>query len=130
MCSRTRYHIQPQVAEIWATPGQQRESRLQGTYSCDRMDLLLTKATPEGTLNYTYHAAGDVASMSSSNANGVSVGYTYDSLTRLSTQVRLSFKNYSLPFHRLIFHRWKTLHSFAGEEVSGASYPNTPQSTC
>jgi YD repeat-containing protein len=44
-----------------------------------------SKATPEGTLSYTYDAAGNPASTTSSNANGVSVGYTYDSLNRLST---------------------------------------------
>jgi YD repeat-containing protein len=45
-------------------------------YTYDSLDRLTAKATPEGTLNYTYDAASNVASMSSSNANGVSVGYT------------------------------------------------------
>ena len=41
----------------------------------------------EGTLNYTYDTAGNLASMSSSHTNGVSVEYTYDDLNRLSTVV-------------------------------------------
>ena len=44
------------------------------------------KTTPEGTLNYTYDAAGDLASMTSSDGN-VSVDYTWDELNRLSTVV-------------------------------------------
>ena len=57
------------------------------TYGYDTMDRLITKATPEGTLNYTYDAAGHVASITSSNTNGASMSYTYDSLNRLSTVV-------------------------------------------
>jgi len=49
------------------------------------MDRLISKATPEGTLNYTYDAAGHVAGLVSSNANGANVSYTYDNLNRLST---------------------------------------------
>jgi YD repeat-containing protein len=48
---------------------------------------LTTKATPEGTLNYTFDAAGNLASMTSSHTNGVSVDYAYDDLNRLSTVV-------------------------------------------
>ncbi len=55
------------------------------TYTYDTMDRLTAKATPEGTLNYTYDAAGHVASIASSNTNGASMGYTYDDLNRLST---------------------------------------------
>ena len=51
----------------------------------DNMDRLTSKATPEGTLSYTYDGAGNVASIASSNANGASMSYTYDSLNRLST---------------------------------------------
>ncbi len=54
------------------------------TYSYDSMDRLSSKATPEGTLSYTYDAAGNLASMTSSNAHGVSVSYQYDSLNRLT----------------------------------------------
>ena len=51
------------------------------------MDRLTTKATPEGTLSYTYDAAGNLASMTSRTRNGVSVSYSYDGLNRLSTVV-------------------------------------------
>jgi RHS repeat-associated protein len=44
-------------------------------------------ATPQGALTYTYDAAGNLASMASSNANGASVSYTFDSLNRLATVV-------------------------------------------
>jgi RHS repeat-associated protein len=49
------------------------------------MDRLTAKATPEGTLNYTYDAAGHVASIASNHVNGASMSYTSDSLNRLST---------------------------------------------
>lgn len=45
------------------------------------MDRLTVKATPEGRLNYTFDPAGHVASIASSNPNGASMAYTYDSLT-------------------------------------------------
>jgi RHS repeat-associated protein len=57
------------------------------TYGYDSADRLFSKATPAGTLSYTYDAAGHVASISSSNTNGASMSYTYDNLGRLSTVV-------------------------------------------
>jgi len=48
---------------------------------------LTTKATPEGTLSYTYYANGNVESIVSSNPNGVSVTLTWDALNRLGTVV-------------------------------------------
>jgi YD repeat-containing protein len=57
------------------------------TYAYDNLDRLKIKATPQGTLTYTYDTAGNVASMTSSNANGVSVNYTYDDLNRFATVV-------------------------------------------
>ena len=56
-------------------------------YGYDSLDRLMTKATPEGTLNYTYYANGKVETITSSNANGASVAYTYDELNRLWTVV-------------------------------------------
>jgi len=57
--------------------------------------MLTAKATPEGTLSYTYDAAGHVATIASSNPNGASVSYTYDDLNRLISVVdnRLSGNN-------------------------------------
>ena len=44
-------------------------------------------APAQGTLSYTYDAAGNVASIKSSNANGVWASYTYDEMGRLGTVV-------------------------------------------
>ena len=53
----------------------------------DSLDRLIAKASPEGTLSYTYDAAGHVATIQSSNAGGANVGYTYDVQNRLSAVV-------------------------------------------
>jgi len=53
--------------------------------SYDNRDRLKTKVTPEGTLNYTYDAHGNVLTIASSNANGASATYTYDVLNRVAT---------------------------------------------
>ena len=55
------------------------------TYSYDSLDRLAAKAAPAGTLTYSYDGAGNLASMSSNHANGVSVSYAYDELNRLSS---------------------------------------------
>lgn len=54
----------------------------QTTYNYDNMDRLSSKVTPEGTLSYTYDAAGNLASISSSNVNGASMAYSYDNHPR------------------------------------------------
>ena len=48
---------------------------------------LITKATPEGTLSYTYFPTGKVETIQSSNAHGVSAAYTWDDQNRLQTVV-------------------------------------------
>ena len=53
--------------------------------SYDNRDRVLTKATPEGTLSYTYDAHGNVLTIASSNTNGASMTYTYDVLKRLAS---------------------------------------------
>jgi RHS repeat-associated protein len=55
------------------------------TYSYDDRDRLISKATPQGTLTYTYDKLGNLKTVRSSNANGISIDYAYDSLNRLST---------------------------------------------
>jgi RHS repeat-associated protein len=55
------------------------------TYSYDNRNRLTSKATPQGTLTYSYDPAGNLLTVRSSNANGVSVDYSYDTLSRLST---------------------------------------------
>ena len=54
------------------------------SYTYDIRDRLIEKATPQGTLTYTYDAAGNLAGIESSNSGGTSVGYSYDALNRLS----------------------------------------------
>jgi RHS repeat-associated protein len=53
------------------------------TYAYDLRDRLLSKQTPQGTLTYTHDLASGLTSMRSSNADGVSVDYTYDDAYRL-----------------------------------------------
>jgi RHS repeat-associated protein len=89
-------------------------------YTYDAQDRLQTKATPQGTLTYTYDAAGNVASMTSSNANGVSVGYTYDSLNRLATVVD----------NRLPVGQQTTTYSYdPASNLATVTYPNGLQSS-
>lgn len=56
-------------------------------YAYDQRDRLLTKQTPQGILTYTYDLVGNLTSMRSSNADGVSVTYTYDGLHRLENVI-------------------------------------------
>jgi len=89
-------------------------------YTYDNLDRLIIKVTPQGTLNYTYDTVGNVASMSSSNANGVSVAYTYDTLNRLSTAVD----------NRLPVGQNTTTYSYdPSSNLATATYPNDLQST-
>ena len=55
------------------------------TYNYDVQDRLTSKETPQGTLTYTYDAAGNVLTLRSSNADGASADYSYDALGRLAT---------------------------------------------
>ncbi|HWS87495.1 MAG TPA: RHS repeat-associated core domain-containing protein [Pyrinomonadaceae bacterium] len=52
-------------------------------YTYDARDRLLTKQTPSGTLTYTYDKLGNLKTLRSSNADGASVDYAYDELSRL-----------------------------------------------
>ena len=54
------------------------------TYRYDNRNRLIEKATPEGTLSYSYNANGQVTNITSFNANGVVLNYAYDQLNRLS----------------------------------------------
>ena len=90
-------------------------------YAYDSQDRLTAKNTAQqGTLHYTYDAAGHVASISSSNTGGVSVNYTYDSLDRLSTVVD----------NRLQSGQNTTTYTYdPASNVATVSYPNGLQST-
>jgi RHS repeat-associated protein len=54
-------------------------------YFYDARNRLRSKQTPFGTLSYTYNEGGNLLATRSSNANGVSVDYSYDELNRLAT---------------------------------------------
>jgi RHS repeat-associated protein len=54
-------------------------------YDYDARDRLTSKQTPQGTLAYTYDASGNLLTLRSSNAEGVSADYAYDSAGRLSS---------------------------------------------
>ena len=54
-------------------------------YGYDSRDRLTSKATPRGRLDYAYDSSGNLVSIRSSNANGVSLSYTYDALNRLAS---------------------------------------------
>jgi len=56
-------------------------------YKYDMRDRLTQKATPQGTLIYTYDAAGNVISVRSLNTNGVSIAYHWDAVNRLTNVV-------------------------------------------
>jgi RHS repeat-associated protein len=54
-------------------------------YEYDARDRLLTKATPAGTLTYTWDPAGNLATIRSSNTNGTSVNYVWDGANQLQS---------------------------------------------
>src|SRR5208283_3659550 len=89
------------------------------TYIYDDHDRLNQKQTPQGTLTYTYDLAGNVASIKSSNANGIWVSYTYDSLNRLATVVD----------NRLVGQNTTTYSYDPASNLATVTYPNGLQST-
>jgi RHS repeat-associated protein len=89
------------------------------TYIYDDHDRLSQKQTPQGTLTYTYDAAGNVASMRSSNTNGIYVEYTYDSLNRLQTVVD----------HGLVGQQTTTYSYDPASNLATVEYPNGLQSS-
>ncbi len=55
------------------------------TFNHDVRDRLVKKTSPFGTINYSYDGAGNLTQMSSTNANGTNVSYTFDALNRINT---------------------------------------------
>jgi RHS repeat-associated protein/uncharacterized repeat protein (TIGR01451 family) len=55
------------------------------TYGYDLRDRLKSKATPFGTVSYTYDDAGNMETMASSNVGGASITYGYDPVNRLAS---------------------------------------------
>ena len=106
---------------VWKTKRQVLLTKLMTIWrdGLDSLDRLVTKATPEGTLSYTYFPTGKVETITSSNANGASISYSYDDLNRLSTVVdnRLSGNN-------------TTTYSYdPASNLATATYSNGLQST-
>jgi RHS repeat-associated protein len=88
------------------------------TYAYDERDRLANMASPQGTLSYTYDDTGKVLTLRSSNANGVSVDYSYDVLDRLS----------SVTDNR--FGATPTTYNYdANGNLTGVRYPNNVQTT-
>ena len=82
------------------------------------MDRLTAKATPEGTLSYTYDSAGNLESMTSNHANGVSASYSYDDLNRLT----------SVADARLSGTGTTCTHTDSANNVGTVTYPNGVES--
>lgn len=57
------------------------------TYSYSNRNRLTNKQTPQGNLAYSYDNTGNVLTITSSNANGASMTYTYDALNRLASVI-------------------------------------------
>jgi RHS repeat-associated protein len=79
---------QPTISFTYNQTGQRLTmSDASGTtfYNYNASSRLASKQTPFGTLSYTYDDAGNLATTRSSNGNGLSVDYSYDSLNRLAT---------------------------------------------
>lgn len=92
------------------------------TYTYDNRDRLITKATPEGALSYTYDGAGNVRSLISSNANGANVSYNYDADDRLS----------SVTDNRLVAQGLASTTTYGYDafgNLTGSTYPNGVQTT-
>jgi RHS repeat-associated protein len=111
---------EPTVSFTYTSTGQ-RASMVDASgttvYTYDGRDRLINKATPQGTLTYTYDPAGNLLSIRSSNANGTSVDYTYDTLNRLAI----------VTDHRLT--PGTTTYSYdAVGNLAGYVYPNGVQS--
>jgi RHS repeat-associated protein len=79
---------QPTISYTYNTSGQRakmNDASGATAYSYDARNRLSSKQTPSGTLSYTYNESGSLLTTRSSNANGVSVDYSYDALNRLAT---------------------------------------------
>jgi RHS repeat-associated protein len=89
------------------------------TYGYDGRNRLESKQTPFSTLSYTYDVAGNIETLRSSNANGVSVDYSYDELNRLS----------SVKDNRLVGNQSTSYSYDAVGNLQSYLYPNQVTST-
>jgi len=81
---------QPAITFTYTSVGQRetmRDASGVTTYTYDARGRLTGKQSPQGTLIYTYDTSGTLATLRSSNADGVSVNYTYDPLDRLASVI-------------------------------------------
>jgi RHS repeat-associated protein len=92
-------------------------------YTFDARDRLVAKATPQGTLSYTYDPQGNVLSIASSNANGASMAYSYDALNRVSTAT----DNRLLA--QTVIPGTTTYNYDSAGNLAGYAYPNGVQTT-
>ena len=74
------YNLNGQMASRTDTSGSY-------TWIYDSRSRLKTNSTPVGTLCYLYDANGNLTNLSSATTNGVSTGYQYDALNRLTNVV-------------------------------------------
>lgn len=83
------------------------------SYLYDARDRLVSKQTPQGTLTYTYDAAGNLLTVRSSNSEGTSLNYAYDPANRLAT----------VTDNRLV--AGTTTYAYdANHNLTGVAYPN------
>lgn len=90
-------------------------------YNYDVRNQLASKQSPFGTLSYTYDDAGHLLTTRSSNVNGVSIDYSYNAVSQLT-----SVKDNNL----LVLNGGVTSYSYdpAGN-LQSTSYPNTVSTT-
>jgi YD repeat-containing protein len=83
-------------------------------YLYDSRNRLQSKATPNGTLSYTYDESGSIKTVRSNHTSGVSVDYSYDELNRLQT----------VKDNRLVGNQNTTYNYDAVGNLQSYSYPN------
>ncbi len=90
-----------QPTEFTYTPTGQRATMSDSTgvttYHYDNRDRLTSTITPQGGLDYSYDAAGNLISTTSTDPEGIAVTYTHDPLNRLATltESNLGTTNYT-----------------------------------
>ncbi len=79
---------QPPVIFTYTASGQRasmQDASGSTSYSYDNRDRLLSKVTPQGTLNYSYDAAGNLTNIHSNHSGGAAMDYAYDARNRLAS---------------------------------------------
>jgi RHS repeat-associated protein len=110
-------------------------------YHYTERDQLQDKITPVGTLTYSYYPTGTLATMQSSNVNGVAVEYRYDALNRLEHAIDQSagatdyvydgvgnLDHFTYPNGVQHAYGYDTLNRLKGLGVYNTAQPGTPLS--